>query len=152
MGHSAGAHIAALLTLDEHYLNAVGLDRSVIRGMVGISGPYDFVPGDNTRSVFGMKDRAATPDPSIEPIQFADPQAPPMLLLHGAADDTVAPANSTKLAQRLQELGADGRAILYPKVGHRGAALALAWPFRWLAPVLRDATTFFHEHEKTTSR
>ncbi len=28
MGHSAGGHIAALLTLDEHYLREVGLDRS----------------------------------------------------------------------------------------------------------------------------
>ncbi|HZK82849.1 MAG TPA: alpha/beta hydrolase, partial [Humisphaera sp.] len=44
MGHSAGAQIAALLTLDRHYLADVGLDTSVIRGTAGLSGPYYFFP------------------------------------------------------------------------------------------------------------
>jgi len=43
-GHSSGAHLAALVALDPRYLQAVGLERSAIAGVVGISGPYDLDP------------------------------------------------------------------------------------------------------------
>ena len=45
MGHSAGAYIAAMLALDDCWLGKVDLapDRD-IAGLIGISGPYDFLP------------------------------------------------------------------------------------------------------------
>src|SRR4051812_42473411 len=54
IGHSAGAHIATLLTLDAHYLNDIGLAPDAIRATVGLAGPYDFMPGEISRPVFGM--------------------------------------------------------------------------------------------------
>jgi acetyl esterase/lipase len=39
-GHSAGGHLAALLATDEQYLEAEGLSRKNIRGVVAISGVY----------------------------------------------------------------------------------------------------------------
>lgn len=42
MGHSSGAHLAAMLTLNERYLGA-GTYRQV-RGLIGLAGPYDFLP------------------------------------------------------------------------------------------------------------
>jgi acetyl esterase/lipase len=147
MGHSAGAHIATLLTLDPHYLKDVGLSPDAIRATVGLSGPYDFMPGAMSRGVFGMTAGDTAADPRIEPIHFADTHgAPPLLLLHGARDVTVEPANSSRLADRIVQSGGDARAICYPKLGHQTIVLALARPFQWLAPVLRDATTFFREH------
>lgn len=45
MGHSAGAHIAAMLTLDEQYLAAVGgTPKTWLAGTIGLAGPYDFLP------------------------------------------------------------------------------------------------------------
>ena len=45
MGHSAGAHIAALLALDPRYLRQVGLDNcNDVAGLIGLAGPYDFLP------------------------------------------------------------------------------------------------------------
>ena len=45
MGHSAGAYIAAMLALDPAYLAAAGVDqRTALAGLVGLSGPYDFLP------------------------------------------------------------------------------------------------------------
>ena len=44
MGHSAGAHMAALLTLDSRYFAAAGQPRPHIAGVIGLSGPYDFLP------------------------------------------------------------------------------------------------------------
>ena len=40
-GHSAGAHLAALLALDEKYLSKFDLPRSSIRGVIAMSGIYD---------------------------------------------------------------------------------------------------------------
>jgi acetyl esterase/lipase len=45
MGHSAGAHIAAMLAIDATWLQKVGLvPGRDIAGLIGISGPYDFLP------------------------------------------------------------------------------------------------------------
>ena len=45
MGHSAGAYIAAMLALDPQWLNGIGLEANRdIAGLIGVSGPYDFLP------------------------------------------------------------------------------------------------------------
>src|SRR5690348_7936426 len=44
MGHSAGAHIALMLAVDTPYLARAGVDRMKIAGVIGLSGPYDFLP------------------------------------------------------------------------------------------------------------
>jgi len=148
MGHSAGAHIVALLTLDEHYLKNVGLDRDAVRATVGLSGPYDFVPPPYDRGVFGMSRSSTQPDAQIEPIHFVDGHEPPMLLIQGERDTTVNPSNSIKLAARIRAAGGDVKLILYPKVDHVGVVFALAWPFRWIAPTLRDATGFIRAEDR----
>src|SRR6185312_7779902 len=43
-GHSAGAYIAAMLGVNPIYLSAAGGDPSWIRAIIGIAGPYDFLP------------------------------------------------------------------------------------------------------------
>ena len=42
LGHSAGAYIAAMLVLDRTWLK--GECRGALAGMVGLAGPYDFLP------------------------------------------------------------------------------------------------------------
>jgi len=142
MGHSAGAHIAAMLTLDRHYLEAVGLDSHSIRATAALSGPYDFMPRPEDRPVLAMNATEKAPD-AVEPIHFADGQAPPMLLVHGEEDEIVGPQNATRLAEKLRAAGAKATVIIYKSRGHAGVAMALAWPFRWLAPVLDDVTRYF---------
>ncbi|MEO0998936.1 MAG: alpha/beta hydrolase, partial [Pseudomonadota bacterium] len=44
MGHSAGAHIAAMLALNRRYVVAAGAPCLTIAGFVELSGPYDFLP------------------------------------------------------------------------------------------------------------
>jgi acetyl esterase/lipase len=145
MGHSAGAQIAALLTLDAHYLHAVGLDRSAIRATAGLAGPYDFLPRSYDWGVFGMTEQNPRPDPHIEAINYVDGREPPMLLLQGLKDQTVNPKNAQRLADRIHRAGGEVKLIEYPKLAHVPIVLSLAWSFRWLAPVLRDSTVFFHQ-------
>ena len=87
MGHSAGAHIAAMLALDPQWLDGVGLNAARdIAGLIGISGPYDFLPlRDPTLvDIFGGANRADT-----QPISFAEGRKPPALLVTGDADKVV---------------------------------------------------------------
>ena len=146
MGHSAGSHIAALLTLDAHYLQAVGLERNVIRATATLSGPYDFTPNPWDRAVFNQPANATTIDPQIEPITFVDGKAPPMLLVQGLRDKIVAPSNAENLAARIRSAGGQVTYITYPKRGHAAVVVALASPYQWLAPVLADVTQYFDEH------
>src|SRR4051812_5018523 len=45
VGHSAGAHIAAMLTLDGQWLGETGLSPcGAVRATAGLAGPYDFLP------------------------------------------------------------------------------------------------------------
>jgi acetyl esterase/lipase len=139
MGHSAGAHIAALLALDHDYLAAAGVAPGAITSLIGLAGPYDFLPLDDPtlEAIFAVEDIAAT-----QPITFADRSAPPTLLLHGADDLTVRPANSERLAAALRAAGNQVELRLYPGVGHVGLVIALAAPLRWLAPVGADVSDF----------
>ena len=143
MGHSAGAHIAALLALDGHYLQNVGLDRGDVRAAALLSGPYNFVPPPYDRPVFSLPPGRPRPPDAAEPITFADAAAPPLLLVQGETDTTVRPQNAARLAARLRDAGGDVRTAFYPDTGHAGVVLALAYPFRWYAPTLADVTRFF---------
>lgn len=144
MGHSAGAHIAVLLSLDPRYLAAAGLDRHAIRGTVGLAGPYDFLPltSQRLRAVFGQ-DIGADLAPT-QPINFAGAgaSAPPMLLATGEDDNVVYPRNTVRLAQKLRAAGNHVEEAHYAGIGHYAILLALARPTRALAPVLDDAERF----------
>lgn len=140
MGHSAGGHIAALLALDPQFLKAVSVPRETVKGFVGLAGVYSFNPLEYrvTRRVF-----AHLKDPDVaRPVIYAENPAPPMLLLHGSDDTTVAPYNAVDLTAALKAAGNTATHIAYPDVAHVGIILAMAKPFRSNAPTLRDAANF----------
>jgi acetyl esterase/lipase len=141
MGHSAGAHIAAMLTYDRQWLAAQGLKPSRdLRGLVGLAGPYDFLPlhSATLKIIFGPEDRLFT----TQPINYVDGTAPPAFLAAGSADDVVNPGNTTRLARRIDEKGGAVTVKIYDGIGHRILIGAFAAPLRPLAPVLRDTVAF----------
>jgi acetyl esterase/lipase len=140
MGHSAGAHIAAMLAIDASWLDKVGLAPGRdLAGLIGIAGPYDFLPLKDQALIviFGGANR-----PETQPISYVAPGAPPALLLTGDNDDVVGAGNSTRLAERLRAAGNDATAILYPRIGHYIIVAAFAPILRFLVPVLRDCEAF----------
>ncbi|MEI9891158.1 MAG: alpha/beta hydrolase [Caulobacteraceae bacterium] len=82
-GHSAGAYLAMMLALDDDYLRAAGVDFSIIKGVAGLSGPYDFYPFDVKASQVAF---GGYPDPkATQPIAYAGrPHRPPALLIQAA--------------------------------------------------------------------
>ena len=140
MGHSAGAYNAMMLGLDERYLRAAGVDPAIVRGVVGLAGPYNFLPLDvkATRDAFGQaSDLQAT-----QPINFARRDGPPLQLLWGDQDTTVGRQNIEGMQRAAQAAGESVDAKIYPGVDHIGIMLALSRPFRDNAPALDDATAF----------
>ena len=115
MGHSAGAHIALMLAANTPYLARAGVDRMKMAGVIGLSGPYDFLPLTSAKliDIFGGPDRI-----EIEAITFAQAPLPPALLIHGLADSTVYPRNSENLAAAWRRAGAPVELKLYPRVTH----------------------------------
>ena len=140
MGHSAGAQIATLLALDPSYLRQAGLEPGDLAGVIGISGPYDFLPltDPTLKIIFGPEETW----PRSQPINFVTPSAPPMLLATGTADDTVYPRNTEHLAARLREAGVPVEERFYDGLGHIPTIGAFAWPLEFLAPVRRDVLDF----------
>lgn len=144
MGHSAGAQMATLLALDGEYLADQGLEPGgALRGVVGLAGPYDFLPlrDPTLRAIFGPENEW----PASQPVNYARAGAPPMLLATGDLDSTVLPRNTARLAARLRATGNDVQAVTYPGIGHREILGAFAPALRFLAPVRRDVLRFVTE-------
>ena len=102
MGHSAGAHLVALVGSDERYLRAAGLSFTDIKGVIPIDGAAYDVPAqmqdgpnmmqDTYRQAFGTdpaRQRALSPT-----LQAAAPNAPAFLLLHVQRPDGVRQAQA----------------------------------------------------------
>jgi len=138
VGHSAGSQIVGLLATDAHYLAAVGLNPRDLAGIVGIAGPYDFLPLTDPKlvEVFGPEREW----PASQPIRFVDGDEPPFLLLHGDGDRIVEPRNSRVMAERLKAAGVPVTYKTYPGIGHFRILAGLRYPT--LAPTLGDVVDF----------
>src|SRR3990167_2214244 len=115
MGHSAGAHIACLLALDERYRTLAHLDAASIRGVIGLSGVYRFRPENSElhSAIFA----SAGPDfETVKPINYVGPNQVQLLMLHGSKDTMV----GYKTAQRMYEaaVAAGQKASLHAQKGY----------------------------------
>jgi acetyl esterase/lipase len=147
VGHSAGAHTAALIALDRTYLTRNAPMARRPAALVGLAGPYSFDPTvwPSTKDIFAtardMPDRT-------RPVSFARADAPPSLLLQGRDDTTVKAHNTRDLAAALTRAGAAVKVTDYPGIGHVGLVLTIARPLRWRAPVLDDIVAFVDKHSQ----
>ena len=142
VGHSAGAHTAALLALDERYLRTAGVPRSVVRGFVSVAGPVDTNwTAPDVQRLMGPREGW----PQTYPATHADGGNPPLLLLHGGSDDVVLSASSTRLASTIQRRGGCARARVYRSLGHIDIAVALGLPALRAEPVLDDLEQFIED-------
>ncbi|HQT64900.1 MAG TPA: alpha/beta hydrolase [Acidocella sp.] len=140
MGHSAGAYNAVMLGLAPQFLAAEGVSAGQIAGVIGLSGPYDFLPLRDPiiKDIFSPPADIKT----TQPITYASEAAPPMLLAHGGADITVLPRNTTALGARLRAVGGVVETKIYPKLGHINIILTALPFYSWKAPVFADVFAF----------
>ncbi len=138
MGHSAGAHLAALVATDERRLQEVGKDLSILKGAVLLdSAAYDLpryadelgAPAAATRmyrTAFGPPGpawRDASPRHHVE----AGKGIPPFLILHTGLRRTGATL-SRELAEALVAAGTPARAVHAADRNHSGLNRGIGEP------------------------
>jgi acetyl esterase/lipase len=112
MGHSAGAHIAALLAADLRWLKEAGADPARIAGVIGISGPYDIVATQKkmsrmVHSAFG-DDHTNRRDASVETHEGKSP-LPPFLLAVASRDPESLHQHALELITAIRKAGGQVR-------------------------------------------
>lgn len=142
-GHSAGAYNAAMLASEPAFLKVRGGEPGWIRGVIGIAGPYDFLPLEQPDYVDMFHGRNNL---DSMPIHHVTGPRPPMLLVTGARDRTVSPRNTKSMAAKLRSVGSVVEEIHYRSTGHVGILLSLLPGFRGLTPLRRDMLDFIHAH------
>lgn len=109
LGHSAGAHLAMLAALTgTRFQQSCPYPTVQVAGVIGLAGPYDILTFQSlARSLF---DASAAEDPTAwrdgNPVTWVKqrPQLP-VLLAHGADDDTVSSTATTSFATLLRAAG-----------------------------------------------
>lgn len=143
MGHSAGAYNAAMLALDERWLAGQNLAPRQLAGWIGLAGPYDFLPIQNTmvQPVFDFPDTPA----DSQPVRHAAESHLPAFLGAVPLDELVNPQrNTAQMASLLQASGVPVTLKWYEGASHATLVGAFARPLRWMAPVLDDVARFVH--------
>lgn len=143
-GHSAGAYNAMMLTVDHRYLREAGARPESIRGTIGISGPYDFLPltDDTLIEIFST----ASDMRRTQPITYVDKKRyPPIFLATGDSDEDVLPRNSIILATRLKQLGSPVQTHFYPNIDHIDIMLSLAYRFQDKTTLREDIANFIEK-------
>lgn len=143
-GHSAGAHIAAMLSVNPLYLQQVGIESKQLRGMIGLAGPYDFLPltSPTLKQIFG------NPASQLQgqPINFVTTDHPPILLMVGDKDRTVLPRNSYRFAEKLKQYGNNVELVELSNYGHVAMVAKLAKPLRGDGALLTPIVDFVEQH------
>ncbi len=126
-GHSAGAHLAALIAIDRQYLGAHGVDPEALAGIITIDGAgYDAVAqmawledrqvllSSMYQNAFGA--RAAELSPTL--LVKGGEAYPPFLIFHVASRPD-AERQSNGLAEALRAAGGRAEVIAAPGDSHR---------------------------------
>lgn len=142
-GHSAGAYNAVMLASEPKFLADQDGRQDWIWGVIGIAGPYDFLPMEAPEYVDMFLGRNNL---DSMPVHHVTGVRPPMLLVTGNEDGTVYPRNTESMAARLRSFGSPVEEIHYPGIGHVGVILSLVPGFRGTANLRQDMIEFIRSH------
>ena len=144
VGHSAGAHLSSLATLDATYLEEHGLTPDLIGGVVAVSGVYDLTRTGVTgqllyQDVFGTGNeelRAASPALRV------GSKPAPFLLLYAAQDYPTADYQTRRLQGALAKSGGTVRSL---EIADRNHVNIIAGLGRKGDPVREEILRFLKE-------
>ena len=140
MGHSAGAHLAALTALTT-------IDAGV-RGVIAVSGAALDLADEQTYQLGGDRafysqrfrgdDRRDHWQQRASPAHFANAQSPPFLILYATGETRALQRQSQVLHDALSRSGASSQLVPVPGESHTRMVLALTHPEKLPAKVILD--------------
>ena len=148
-GHSSGAHMAVMMAINPEYLAAVSLQPKDFAGVIGLAGPYDFLPlkSERLKTIFGNEQEQLKSQPiNFVDGNFKDGKHPPILLGVGKKDGTVWPRNTFNLAKKIKDNNGLVEVAEFENYGHVDMVAKLAKPLRGDGKLLKTITTFIDEH------
>ena len=123
-GHSAGAHLATYVVLDEERLEALGVPPSSLCGLILVSGAaFDLTDARTwelgaSRAYYEEPFRGADPSDGwlreASPVRFARPSSPPALILYAGAESEALKRQSQVLHEALVAAGGSSRLLVVP--------------------------------------
>ena len=148
MGSSAGGNLATMLALTRP---SDGLDpagpyaefSSSVKCAVDFYGAVDLIHYHDVKMFAKTREEAPEIYRKASPTTYARKDAPPILILHGTADDTVNVSQSETLAAALKSVGAPHELVVIPGAPHTFHLENV--PGRDLRPVVMG---FFDKHLK----
>jgi len=146
MGHSAGAHSAAMIALNPDYIAKFDKNTPRPAALIGVSGPYAFDPTTwaTTKDIF----KTAPSADAARPAAHVDRNAPPAFLLHGIKDTTVRMFNLNTLKANYRKTGRKVATKTYDNLAHIDIILTIARPLRWRASVFDDINRFIETYDE----
>src|SRR3546814_16128386 len=114
-----------MLALDPQWLRAAKSDPSIIRGVAGLAGPYDFLPlekGGRAEKAMGK----VRPIERTQPIHFVRGDAPPLWPARGDEAAGVLPRHRQK-PTAAAEKGGGGAGSEEPRGGDRVGRQGSTW-------------------------
>ncbi len=122
MGHSSGAHTAAMMASDPQWLEGSGITPSAL---IAIAGPY-YLPLDNpeVEPVFPTVSNAD----DVQPVALVTSEHPPVLLIHGEEDKRVLPFHTRRYSAALMAAGVPVDVHWLKNAGHVASISGIAAP------------------------
>jgi acetyl esterase/lipase len=139
-GHSAGGHLVSLLATDESYLKTHKLGLADIRGVVSISGLYDFRRGQFP--LFEDSDEGAR---KASPARQVTGRHPPFLLVYADGDFPGFGEMAEEFGKALRGARCEATCLMVKDRTHGSVAAKVAEPGD---PVRRAILEFVAKHAK----
>ena len=140
VGHSAGAHLGALLVTDAEYLSKHDLKPTDVSAFAGLAGPYNFTPkAPKIVRIFEPEENY----PKMKIMNHLNGDEPPMLFAHGLKDTTVSVRNQQANIKVIQQIGGTYKEIVYPEASHVSILLRLSSFYRGGKKPSEDIHNFF---------
>lgn len=119
-GHSAGGHLASLLALQPHWLQAHGLPAGVVQGCAPLSGVYQFGEGSglSQRPRFLGPAEETSVEHDASPLNHVKAAAPPFYLAWGTRDFPHLVQQGERMAASLRAAGVPVRTLVSEGFDH----------------------------------
>lgn len=123
LGHSAGAHLTALLVTNTKWQQEAQIDFSKVKGWIGLSGIYDLNLDDNYEHEWMplfIEGLIEEEEKLLEasPIEYVKGTEPPSILIHGKNDYLLPISNSIHLYEKLVEKGSIAELEIIEGIAH----------------------------------
>ncbi len=124
MGFSSGGHLTLMIALDSDEGVTSNPDDLVASTPNHVAAAIAYFPPVDLENIVGPSERfpALDFDPSlatsVSPINFADQEDPPVLFLHGTADELVPLQNSIRMHEALTSVNVESQLSVYEGAPH----------------------------------